>query len=421
MSTDNGRGAQGSGIAGAYTFFAALYFVQSVGDPTSGLIAQPLRSLLRSWGESPASLAGLMALLALPWSIKPAFGLFSDFVPLFGSRRCNYFLLANGMAAVSLLLLVFVPLAPGNRWLLFALLLPTTVGIALGDVIVDALMVEKGQPLGLTGRFQSVQWAAANAALLLTGVIGGYIAETKIQSIAFAAFASQCISAVAVPWRLADKDLDEHLNAESFREVTAALLSVLRDPLFLAVCALLTLWSFNPVWGSVLYLHMTGELGFSEQSFGNVTSAFFAGSLIGSIGYGLYCRSVRLSTLLHLSFMAVIISIAIYWQLSSLTSAYVVSVISGAAYMTGTLIQLDLTARIIPARAAATVFAAVMALTNLAGSGSEAFGGWLFESAKESYDGQTAFSLAVLLSVMAAMSCWLMVPALRRAAPQWWD
>jgi len=362
-----------------------------------------------------------MALLALPWSIKPAFGLLSDFVPLFGSRRRNYLLLANGMAAVSLLLLAFVPLAPGNRWLLFALLLPTTVGIALGDVIVDALMVEKGQPLGLTGRFQSIQWAAANAALLLTGVIGGYIAETKIQSVAFAACAALWIFAFAVAWRLAGKDRDEHLNAESFRETTAALLSVLRDPLFLAVCALLTLWSFNPVWGSVLYLHMTGELGFSEQSFGNVTSAFFAGSLIGSIGYGLYCRSVRLSTLLHLSIMAAIISNAIYWQLSSLTSAYVVSVIAGAAYMTGTLIQLDLTARIIPARAAATVFAAVMALTNFAGSGSEAFGGWLFEATKESYDGKTAFSLAVLLSVMAAMSCWLMVPALRRAAPQWWD
>jgi hypothetical protein len=57
----------------AYTFFAALYFVQSVGDPTSGLIAQPVRSLLRSWGESPASLAALMALLAIPWSIKPLF------------------------------------------------------------------------------------------------------------------------------------------------------------------------------------------------------------------------------------------------------------------------------------------------------------------------------------------------------------
>jgi hypothetical protein len=58
-------------------------------------------------------------------------------------------------------------------------------GDCAGDVIVDALMVEKGQPLGLTGRFQSIQWAAANAALLLTGVLGGYVAEKHLQSLAF--------------------------------------------------------------------------------------------------------------------------------------------------------------------------------------------------------------------------------------------
>jgi predicted MFS family arabinose efflux permease len=421
VSIDDRRRSRGSGTADAYTFFATLYFIQSVGDPTSGLIAQPLRSLLRHWGESPASLAALMALLAIPWSIKPAFGLLSDFVPLFGSRRRNYLLLANGLAAVSLLLLALVPLSPEHRWLLFALLLPTAVGIALGDVIVDALMVEKGQPLGLTGRFQSIQWAAANAALLLTGVLGGYIAQTKLQSLAFATCAALWTVAFAVSWRFARKDREEHLNVASFSETGAALLGVLRDPLFLGVCVLLTLWSFNPVWGSVLYLHMTEGLGFSEQSFGNVTSAFFAGSLLGSIGYGIYCRSVRLSALLHLSILAAIVSNAVYWQLSSLTSAYVVSVIAGAAYMTGTLIQLDLTARIIPARAAATVFATVMALTNLAASASQAFGGWLFETERQAYDQNTAFSLAVLVSVVAAMSCWLVVPVLRRAAPQWWE
>jgi predicted MFS family arabinose efflux permease len=171
------------------------------------------------------------------------------------------------------------------------------------------------------------------------------------------------------------------------------------------VCALLTLWSFNPVWGSVLYVHMTEDLGFSEQDFGNVTSVFFLGSLLGSVGYGIYCRSVRLSTLLHLSILAAIVSNAVYWRLDSLTSAYIVSVIAGAAYMTGTLIQLDLTARI--ARAAATVFATVMAVTNFAGSGSEAFGGWLFEAAKTSYGRETAFSLVIAASVAAAVSCWL--------------
>ena len=365
MSIDERKRPRATGVTGAYTFFAALYFVQSIGDPTSGLIAQPVRSLLRSWGESPATLGALMALLALPWTIKPLFGLLSDFVPLFGSRRRNYLLLANGLAAFSLLVLASIPLSPRASWLLFALLLPTTVGIALGDVIVDALMVEKGQPLGLTGRFQSIQWTAANMALLLTGGLGGYIAEQRLQSFAFALCSGLWMVALAITWRYAGDDRAEHLDTASLRDTAAALIGAFREPLFLTVCALLTLWSFNPVWGSVLYLHMTEGLGFSEQAYGNVTSAFFAGSLLGSVGYGIYCRSVRLSVLLHLSILAAIVSNAVYWQVSSLASAYVISVFAGAAYMTGTLIQLDLTARIIPVRAAATIFATVMALTNL--------------------------------------------------------
>src|SRR4029453_2949154 len=103
-------------------------------------------------------------------------------------------------------------------WLLFALLLPTTVGIALGDVIVDALMVEKGQPLGLTGRLQSIQWTASNAALLLTGVLGGYVAETKLESLAFAICAALWMVALAVSWRFVSKDREEHLNVASFHE-----------------------------------------------------------------------------------------------------------------------------------------------------------------------------------------------------------
>lgn len=104
MAIETTRALTATKVAGAYAFFATLYFVQSVGDPTSGLVAQPVRSLLKTWGESPAELAALMALLAVPWTIKPIFGLLSDFVPLFGSRRRNYLPLANALAAASLLM-----------------------------------------------------------------------------------------------------------------------------------------------------------------------------------------------------------------------------------------------------------------------------------------------------------------------------
>src|SRR5574337_1845189 len=74
-------------VTGLSAFFATMYFIQGVGDPTSGLIAQPVRALLKSWGDSPATIAAFMGLLALPWSLKPLFGLLSDLVPVFGSRQ----------------------------------------------------------------------------------------------------------------------------------------------------------------------------------------------------------------------------------------------------------------------------------------------------------------------------------------------
>ena len=49
------------------------------------------------------------------------------------------------------------------------------------DVTIDALAVETGQPRGITGQIQSVQWFAMAVAGLLVGVGGGYVAEHQPQ------------------------------------------------------------------------------------------------------------------------------------------------------------------------------------------------------------------------------------------------
>ncbi len=64
--------------------FGTLYFVQGIAEPTEGLIAQPVRSLLKSWNQNAAQINTFMALMALPWAFKPLYGLLTDFVPLAG-------------------------------------------------------------------------------------------------------------------------------------------------------------------------------------------------------------------------------------------------------------------------------------------------------------------------------------------------
>jgi hypothetical protein len=44
----------------------ALAFLQGISEPTEGLVAQPVRSLLMTWGRHPGQIATFWAVLALP-------------------------------------------------------------------------------------------------------------------------------------------------------------------------------------------------------------------------------------------------------------------------------------------------------------------------------------------------------------------
>src|SRR5882762_1247322 len=94
--------------------FATLYFVQGFAEPTEGLIAQPVRAQLRYLQVPTGEIAAFSALIGLPWSMKPLFGLFSDCLPIFGSRRRSYLILSTLATTASLALLLTVPFELGN-------------------------------------------------------------------------------------------------------------------------------------------------------------------------------------------------------------------------------------------------------------------------------------------------------------------
>jgi hypothetical protein len=170
----------------------------------------------------------------------------------------------------------------------------------------------------------------------------------------------------------------------------------------------------------VNYLNITVTLGLSEQTYGNSYSLFSAGAMLASVGYALYCRRVGAGALLHASIVAGIAANALYWWVGSAASLYLVSALAGFAYMTGSLILLDLAARLVPIPVAATVFALIMALANLGSSLAEAAGGYLFEVATMNYGATSAYRVVIVASVLVIVSCWLWVPRLRHEVPDWW-
>jgi hypothetical protein len=82
--------------------------------------------------------------------------------------------------------------------------------------------------------------------------------------------------------------------------------------------------------------------------------------------------------------------------------------------MTGSLVLLDLAARLVPIPVAATVFAVIMALATLGASLGEGLGGILYDLALQRYGTTPAYRLVLVAGAAVIASCWLWVPRLER-------
>src|SRR5262245_18740898 len=189
-------------LLGLGTLFGLLYFVQGIVEPTDGLLSQPIKSLLRNWDYSAAATAWFIAILSLAWAIKPLYGLLTDFVPFAGSRRRGYLLLTTAVASISMTTVYFLPLTSERAVVLLVLLLPSAVAIAFSDVVIDAMMVTTGQQHNMTGRLQSVQWSCMYAAMIVTGVVGGFLSQWGMQQAGFRIAALSCAVSLLAVWML---------------------------------------------------------------------------------------------------------------------------------------------------------------------------------------------------------------------------
>lgn len=91
---------------------------------------------------SPATLQVFTSIAYLPWTLKPLYGFCSDTVPLFGRKRKSYLALAALIATACFALLSILP-ASSSVWLVLSTTL--AAAIALSDVVVDGLVVERSR------------------------------------------------------------------------------------------------------------------------------------------------------------------------------------------------------------------------------------------------------------------------------------
>src|SRR6478672_7918146 len=135
MRRSRDRDPTADGVSRLMLFFAIVYTVEGVGQVKAGVMWQPLTHYLKetqNW--DPVQIAASLAVLDVPWVVKPLYGMISDFLPLFGYRRRSYLLLASA-AAVAAFLWTTQVLEPAA--IVLALLL-TAIAMATASTVCGA-------------------------------------------------------------------------------------------------------------------------------------------------------------------------------------------------------------------------------------------------------------------------------------------
>jgi MFS family permease len=338
--------------------FGVVYFAQGMWY----LPNQTITAVLKDDGLRPGAIATFFAVATAPWLVKPLYGLISDFFPLFGRRRQGYFLLTTGLGALA----GFALSVSGTRdyWTLLLLFTLMGLGLAFTDVLTDATMIENGRRLGLTGAFQSVQWAAIYVSSILVGEVGGHLAHGRSLSGAFAVaavFPLVSLVMAAAVLREPRAPADRAAVLRTWQAVRSALGG--RD--IWIVAGFIFFFMFSPSFGPGFFFHQTDRLGFSQQFIGRLAALQALGSVVGAITYAPLSRRWPLRRSIVASIGLSTVSLLAYLFYRGPAAAVVIDVAYGWVYMVTTLAFLELAAKACPPHVEGTFFALLMSVYNV--------------------------------------------------------
>ena len=181
-----------------------VYFVQGI----LGLARLAVSFFLKDdLGLSPAQVAALMGIASIPWVIKPLFGFMSDGLPIFGYRRRPYLILSGFLGTISWLALATLV---NSAWMATAVILLTSLSVAISDVIVDSLIVERAraESVAKSGSLQSLCWGCSALGGLITAYLSGLLLEHMSSNAIFEIISTFPLIVSAVAWLITEEKVN---------------------------------------------------------------------------------------------------------------------------------------------------------------------------------------------------------------------
>lgn len=399
----------GSNIEKLALFFGLAYSAGSVGQ-SGGLISFPVAYFFKeSIGLDAAQLTQYLAVLALPWAIKPAFGLLSDLVPLYGFRRKSYLILVSTLAILGFLWLAGLTDSPMIVWALFVV----SAASAFSDVIVDALMVEVGQATGRIEELQGQQWFWAKVAAVAVALFGGWLCHMLEPAKALHAAA---LIALLAPMTLLVASLvlvkERKVSVEADPRTTlAGLKAAVKSRDLWLVFAFLAFWYISPGFETPLYYYKIDRLHFDQAFIGQLGAIASCGAILGAWLYKKYFARLRHRFLINLTVVLGTLNTLAYLLLVDQTSAIALAFCTSTVGMIATLTMFSLAAHACPKQAEGFTFALMMSAINLCVQVSAIFGAQLYSNVLHN-------EIAPLIWISAGFTalCFFVVPFLPRSS-----
>jgi MFS family permease len=348
-------------------FFALVYVVEGIGQ-SDGLISQPLNYYLKQvYQWTPVQITAFLTVLNLPWFFKPLYGIVSDFVPLFGSRRKSYLLLANALAAAAYFSMVGAA-APNT---LLVLLLLAVYGMAIASTMAGAVLVENGQRFHASSTFVNQQWLWFEIAAIGVSFLGGALVQwlSPIGAVHAAALIAAVppLLVIFATLILIEEDRST-ISVAGLKQSFEGLTSALGMRRLWVLSLFLFFYYFSPGIDTPLYFYMTDHLKFSQAFIGGLNSIGACGWIVTAALYGLFLRDLSAKALLNLTiFVGVLATLAFLLMTGPVTAAFAQFVYGGASMMTA-VATLGLAADLCPKHSEGFVYAAMIAVTNVAGA-----------------------------------------------------
>lgn len=371
------------------------------------LVRQPLEFyMLKSLAMNAAQVAALLSILMIPWMIKPVFGVLSDAIPFAGYRRKSYLTLFYGLSGLCYL----VAAAAQSLEFLIAALFLTAMGMAAGTVIICGLTLEVGRPDAETRKFQAVQAVGYYSANIVSFLLGGFLCSRLLPSTALATAATiaaiPCFITSAASWFLVREQKVEKSRV-SLAELKTKFANVKFKGL-IYVALFMCFWSFSPGFGTPLYFHQTKDLGFSQIFIGQLGALFSVGMIAGAFFYKTFMdKKLSPRAQARVAVLVGATSTLCYLMLGSQISAVCLETFRGFAEMLAILLVYGLAADVSPKEFESTTIALLIAAYNIAEQISINIGAHLY-----TYVFKDCFSQLIVVSAVATLACWLLIPLL---------